>query len=73
MSHDAFKEKVLKIRNFIIIIITISSPPSLLSNGYRGIFHWEQSGRGVKLPTHLHLVPRSRMRGGIRLHGVVLT
>jgi hypothetical protein len=28
-------------------------PPNLLSNGYRG-----QSDRGVKLTTHLHLVPR---------------
>jgi len=26
----------------------------------------------VKLTTHLHLVPRSRMRGVIILHGVVL-
>jgi hypothetical protein len=24
-----------------------------------------ESGRGVKLTTHLHLVPRSRMRGAI--------
>jgi hypothetical protein len=24
---------------------------------------WGQSGRGVKLTTHLYLVPRSRMRG----------
>jgi hypothetical protein len=41
-------------------------PPSLLPNGYRGLFPWEYSGRGVKLTTHLHLVPRSRMRGAIR-------
>jgi len=33
---------------------------SLLSNGYRG-----QSGRGVELTTHLHLVQRSRTRGAI--------
>jgi hypothetical protein len=33
-------------------------PPSLLSNGYRGQFP-----RGVKLSTHLQLVPRSRKRG----------
>jgi hypothetical protein len=35
-------------------------PPSLLSNG-----HWGWSDLGVKLTTHLHLVPRSRMRGAI--------
>jgi hypothetical protein len=36
-----------------------------------------KSGRGVKMTTHLQLVPRSRKRGSIhpfrqRLHGVVL-
>jgi hypothetical protein len=30
-------------------------PPSLLSNGYQGLFPW-----GVNLTTHLHLVPRSK-------------
>jgi len=35
-------------------------PHSLLSNWYR-----MQSGRGVKLTTHLHLAPRLRMRGAI--------
>jgi hypothetical protein len=34
-------------------------PPSLLSNGYQGLFLWGQSCSGVKLTTHLHLVPRS--------------
>jgi hypothetical protein len=48
-------------------------PPSLLSNGYQDLFTWEQSGRGMKLTTHLHLVPRSRMEelylhSPIRLH-----
>jgi hypothetical protein len=38
-------------------------PPSLLSNRYRGIFPREQSGRGLKLITHLQLGPRSRIRG----------
>jgi hypothetical protein len=33
---------------------------SLLFNWYQGLFPW-----GVKLITHLHLVPRSRMRGAI--------
>jgi hypothetical protein len=40
-------------------------PPSLLSNGYQGLLPREQSGRGVKLTNHLHLVPRSRMHGAI--------
>jgi hypothetical protein len=35
-------------------------PPSLLSNGHQGLFPWGQSGGGVKLTTHLHLVPRSK-------------
>jgi len=35
-------------------------PPSLLSNGYQGPFPWGHSGLGVKLNTHLHLVPRSK-------------
>jgi hypothetical protein len=40
-------------------------PPSLLSNRYQVLFPWGQSGRGVKLTTHLHLVPRSKMRRAI--------
>jgi len=41
-------------------------PYSFLSKGYQGLFPWGYSRRGVKLTTHLHLVPRSRMRGAIR-------
>jgi hypothetical protein len=33
--------------------------------GTGGSFPGGKSGRGVKLTTHLHLVPRSRMRGAI--------
>jgi hypothetical protein len=40
-------------------------PPSLLSNGYQGFFPWRQSGWGGKLTNHLHLVPRSRLRGAM--------
>jgi hypothetical protein len=36
-------------------------PPSRLSNGYRGLFPRGESGKSVKLITHLHLVLRSRM------------
>jgi hypothetical protein len=39
--------------------------PSLLPKGYHDLFPWGQSGRGMKLTTHLHLVPKSRMRGAI--------
>jgi hypothetical protein len=35
-------------------------PPSLLCNGYQGLFPWGLSGRGAKLTTHPHLVPRSK-------------
>jgi hypothetical protein len=39
--------------------------PTLLSNGYRLLFLRGQSGWGVKLTTHLQLVPRSRKCGSI--------
>jgi hypothetical protein len=35
-------------------------PPCLLSNGYWGLFPRGYSGRGMKLTTHLHLVPGSK-------------
>jgi len=38
-------------------------PPILLSSGLQGLFLRGANGRGVKLTTHLHLVPRLRMRG----------
>jgi hypothetical protein len=52
-------------------------PSSLLSNGYLGIFFPGAKQLGVKLTTHFHLVPRSRMmelylRSPIFLHGIVL-
>jgi hypothetical protein len=40
-------------------------PPSLLSNGYQGLFPWGWSVQGMKLMTHLYLVPRSRMCGAV--------
>jgi hypothetical protein len=40
-------------------------PPSLLSNGYKGLFLWGYSGRSVRLTSHLRLVLRSTMRGAI--------
>jgi len=42
-------------------------PPSLIYNGYQGLFAWGWSGRNVKLTTHLHPLPRSRMRGAYQL------
>jgi hypothetical protein len=52
----------LKTAEYIYILFSIASrgPSSLPSSRYRGLYPvW--SGRGVKLTTHLHLVPRSRM------------
>jgi hypothetical protein len=40
-------------------------PSNLLSNGYRGFCPRGSWGRGVKLTTHLQLLPRSRIRGSI--------
>jgi hypothetical protein len=39
-----------------------TGPPSLQSEGYRGLFPRNESGHSVKLTTHLHLVPRLRRR-----------
>jgi hypothetical protein len=39
--------------------------PASYPMGTRGSFSGGRNGRGVKLTTHLHLVPRSRMRGAI--------
>jgi len=88
-SNQFFRLMVLeKLRahllNFVHAILRtecpyrILGPPSLLSSGYRGLFSWVQSGRGVKLTTHVHLVPRLRIRGArpplpLRLHVVVLS
>jgi hypothetical protein len=51
--------------------------PSLLSNWYRELFPPGGKRRGMKLTTHLHLVPRSRiaelyLHCPIRLHGLML-
>jgi hypothetical protein len=40
-------------------------PTSLLSYGYRGPFPGVKAVRGVKLPTHIQLLPKSRKRGSI--------
>jgi hypothetical protein len=54
-------------------------PPSLLSNGYWGLFPWGYSGWGVKLTTHIHLVARSKNEWSytstpsVCLHGMLLS
>jgi hypothetical protein len=52
-------------------------PPSLISKGNWGILSWGYSGSGVKLTTHIYLLPRSRkvelyLHFNTYLHGVVL-
>jgi hypothetical protein len=52
-------------------------PPSLIFNGYWGLFPRGQSGWCVKLITHFHLVPMLRMvklylHYSTRLHGIEL-
>jgi hypothetical protein len=39
----------------------LRDPPSLISNGYRSLFPREQSDKGMKLTTRLHLLSRWRM------------
>jgi hypothetical protein len=41
-------------------------PPSLVCSGY-WVLSWNKVAGGVDLTTHLHLVPRVRMGGAIRL------
>jgi hypothetical protein len=52
------------------------APLSLLSSAYRMLLPHGENGRGVKLTTHFHLVPRSGiveqyLHSPIPLHGVV--
>jgi len=57
---------LITISNNIITVLRphrLWDPPSLRSNGYQGLFPLGQRGRGVKLTTHLHPVPRSRVHG----------
>jgi hypothetical protein len=39
--------------------------PSLLSNVHQGLFPWAWSSWGMKLTTHFHLLPSSRVHGAI--------
>jgi hypothetical protein len=38
----------------------LCGPPRFLSNGYHGVFPWGQSGRSVKMTSHLNVLPRSK-------------
>jgi hypothetical protein len=40
----------------------LCGPPSLLSNGCPRSLSWDYSGPGVKLTTHLHLLPKLAMK-----------
>jgi hypothetical protein len=68
-----------KAENVKVTIHLKTMGPSLLSNGYQGLFPWGYSGQGVKMTTHLHLVLRSNNEWSYTstpatcLHGVVLS
>jgi hypothetical protein len=50
----------------IFLFTTVSTPAlGTTQMGTRGFFPGGYSGPGLKLTTHLHIVPRSRMYGGI--------
>jgi len=51
---------MMEIHLFAIMSRLALGPPSLLSSGYLGLFP-----QGMKLTTHLHLVPQLRMYGTI--------
>jgi hypothetical protein len=44
---------------------SMTPPPDLLSNENWGLSPRKQSGRTMKLTTHLHLVPRLKMREAV--------
>jgi hypothetical protein len=48
-------------RSISHITVPCFSSPSLVANGYGGLFRKGESGRVVKLTTHLNLETRSRM------------
>jgi hypothetical protein len=53
-----------------ILLFTTMSQPDLVPTQppiqwVPGLFHWGQGSCGMKLTTHLHLAPKSRMRGAI--------
>jgi hypothetical protein len=52
-SHPSFPPYFSIILSFLSVHTSIHQP----TIGYRWFFAREESGRGVKLPTHLHLVP----------------
>jgi hypothetical protein len=64
--------------SFLHSVQTDSEPhPSLLSNGYLGLFPRDKAAMGVKLTTHLRLMQRLMMmelhlHSSILLHGVVI-
>jgi hypothetical protein len=57
---DGWGSKPSKFKRCLLYSVQ-TGPPSLLSNGYRGLFLRGYSGKRPKLATHFHLVPRSRM------------
>jgi len=48
-----------------------TSKPSLLSNGYQGLFPWELGGQSMKLTTHLHPVLSLRMCVKLYFHSAM--
>jgi len=63
-----------------MVLFTVCwGPPSLLSNGYQGLFPGGKAAGDVKLTAHLYLVPRSTNAWSdtstppIHLHAVVIS
>ena len=64
-NHNLTADRGKKFFSFPKCSDCLWSPSSLLFNGNKVFFTERQSGQGVKLTNHLHLVPRLRMTGDI--------
>jgi hypothetical protein len=61
---DSRQEQWRKFLSLLLRADRLWGPPSLLTNSFRGLSSGVKR-QGIKLTTHLHVVPRLKMRGAI--------